>query len=302
MEYKDYYKILGLDNSATDKEIKSAYRKLAKKYHPDLNPDGQDKFKDINEAYEVLGDPEKKKQYDMFGSAGGFSQGQNFDPSQYGFGGGNYSYSSSSGDFSDFFNTIFGGGRSSGSGGGFGGFDIGDIFSGSRQARRPEPPRYDSEINISLEDAYNGTTKQMSFRIGNESKTIDVKVPKGIGPGKKIKIKGKNFDINGDIYLKVNFIKEKNRTLEGLDLTQEIYIYPWEAYFGTEKSIELLSGKKLKLKIPEKFTSGNRIKVPAKGFRDMKGSKGDLYIKVNIKNPDNLTEEQEEVYKKLINK
>lgn len=135
MEYKDYYKILGVDEKASQDDIKKAYRKLAKKYHPDLHPDdekSQDKFKEVNEAYEVIGDEEKRKQYDTFGSSQNFSNGQNFDPSQYGFGGDSYTYTSSDGgDFSDFFNMFFGGGGArSSSARSSSGFDIGDLFGG----------------------------------------------------------------------------------------------------------------------------------------------------------------------------
>ena len=128
MEYKDYYKILGVEKDATEQKIKSQYRKLAKKYHPDLNPDdkvAQEKFKEINEAYEVLGDKEKRKRYDTFGSNYDFAGGQNFDPSQYGY---TYTSSGNGGGFSDFFDLIFGRDAKSDQGG-FGGFSMGDIFS-----------------------------------------------------------------------------------------------------------------------------------------------------------------------------
>lgn len=301
MEYKDYYKILGVDKKASDEEIKKAYRKLAKKYHPDLNQGNekaQEKFKEANEAYEVLGDSEKRKQYDMFGQAGNFSGGQNFDPSQYGFGGnGSYTYTSTDGSgFSDFFNTIFGASST-------GGFDVGDIFgSGARSqrnTRRAERPRHESEVVISIEEGYTGTTKSMSFRIANETKTIDVKIPKGIEEGKKIKINGPKFGIDADIYLKVRFRKEKGISIDGLNVTKEVSVYPWEAAFGTKKVIESLDGKKIKIKIPKNIETGSRIRLPNKGYVSMKGNKGDLYIKININNPEKLTDEQVELYKKL---
>ena len=141
MEYKDYYKILGVDKDASEDDIKKQYRQMAKKYHPDLNPDNeeaQEKFKEVSEAYEVLGDEEKRSQYDNFGSSHNFSGGQNFDPSDFGFGGGgrSYSYSSSAGgDFSDFFNAFFSGG---GGGAGMGGMNMDDIFSGRSSAKSAE--------------------------------------------------------------------------------------------------------------------------------------------------------------------
>lgn len=301
MEYKDYYKVLGVGKKATDEEIKKAYRNLAKKYHPDLNQDNekaQEKFKEANEAYEVLGDREKRKQYDMFGQAGNFSSGQRFDPSQYGFGGnGSYSYSGGDGGgFSDFFNTIFGGGQG-------GGFNMGDIFGGGArtqtQTRRSERPRHESEILISIEEGYRGTSKSMSFRIGKETKTVEVKVPKGIEEGKKIKINGPNFGIDADIYLKVKFRKQEAMSLDGLNLIQDLDIYPWEALFGTKKVITTLDGKKIKVNIPENIEGSSKIRVPGRGYMNMQGAKGDLYIRVNISNPKTLTEEQRALYEEL---
>ena len=175
MEYKDYYKILEVDKNASQEEIKKSFRRLAKKYHPDLNPNdevAQEKFKEINEAYEVLGDEEKKKKYDMFGSSYNFTGGQNFDPSQYGFGNG-YTYTyTTSGDgagFSDF-SICFGGDSGSG-------FNINDLFGGakggraSRRGYRPERQSYDSELNITLEEGYKGTTKSISLNFGGQRKT-----------------------------------------------------------------------------------------------------------------------------------
>ncbi|MFA7533958.1 MAG: DnaJ domain-containing protein, partial [Tissierellaceae bacterium] len=190
MEYKDYYKVLEVDKSASQDEIKKSYRKLAKKYHPDLNPDdskAQEKFKEINEAYEVLGDEEKKKKYDTFGSGYNFTNGQHFDPSQYGFGGHTYTYSTSDGDFSDFFNMFFGGMNDSTGRGGRGGFDLGNLFGGKRAGKKPSPS-YESELTITLEEGYSGVEKQVALNIGGESKSLAVNVPKGILPGKKLRV------------------------------------------------------------------------------------------------------------------
>ena len=198
MEYKDYYKVLGVEKSASQDEIKKAYRTLAKKHHPDLHPDdekSQEKFKEINEAYEVLGDKDKRKQYDMFGSSANFSNGQNFDPSQYGFGGGGYTQS---GDFSDFFNMFFGGGGGQ-SRASTGGFDIGDLFGGGGRSRRPQRQSYESDLNITIDQAYHGANKKITLNIGGESKAIDINIPAGILPGKKLKVKGEKWGVNGDI-------------------------------------------------------------------------------------------------------
>lgn len=303
MEYKDYYKILGIDRKANKDEIKKAYRKLAKKYHPDLNPnnkEAQEKFKDINEAYEVLGDDNKRKQFDTFGSGHNFRHGQNFDPSQFGFenfgNGHRYTYTTGGGEnFSDFFNMFFGGKN----------FGLGDLFNGKKKVRNPfnkskanTQLKYESEISITVEEGYKGVTKQVSLKIGNENKSLSVKIPKGILPGKKIKIKGEKAGINGNVYLKINFIKDEKLKLEGLDLYKEIDIYPWDAVFGTKAVVETLSGK-IKVSIPENMETSKKIRISNKGYRDMKGNTGDLYIVTNIVNPPNLTDKQKELYKQL---
>lgn len=290
MKYKDYYKILGVDKNASTDEIKKAYRKLAKKYHPDLNQgdrEAQEKFKDINEAYEVLGDEDKRKKYDTLGSSYNFSHGQNFDPSQFGFknfGKGRFSYSTggTGGGFSDFFNMFFGG------------REFGEDIFGSR----PTTQKYESEINITIEEGYKGITKPLSFRIGNETKTLSIKVPKGILPGKKIKIKGEKAGMDGDIYLKVNFFKDERLRLEGLDIYKRIDLYPWEAALGTTVVVKTLEDK-IRIKVPENMEGGKKIRIPRKGYRDMKENKGDLYVEINIVNPPKLTEQQRKLYEQL---
>lgn len=302
MEYKDYYKILGVEKTTSQDEIKKAYRKLAKKHHPDLNPDdekSQEKFKEVNEAYEVLGDKDKRKQYDTFGSGANFSNGQNFDPSQYGFGNGSsYSYTGEGADFSDFFNTIFGGGgqRSSRSSSGF---DIGDLFGGggrSSRSRQPQRQSYESELHITLEEAYNGATKKMSLNIGGENKPIDIKIPQGILAGKKLKIKGEKWGINGDILFKIN-IEEGRNKLNGLDITKKIDIFPYEAALGGKKVVETLDGK-IKINIPKGISRDKKIRIPKRGFKDMKNNRGDLYVEVNIVIPE-PTDEEIALYEKL---
>ena len=299
MEYKDYYKILGVDKGASNEEIKKAYRKLAKKYHPDLNPNdekAQEKFKDINEAYEVLGDEKKRKKYDTFGSSSSFTNGQNFDPSHFGFenfgNGYSYTYTTGGEGFSDFFNMFFGGED----------FGISDLFGGRTRTRNTyqrEVPKYDSEVNITIEEGYKGVVKPLSFRIGNENKSLSVNVPKGILPRKKIKIKGEKAGIDGDIYLKINFISNENLRLEGLDLYKKVDLFPWDAALGTHIVIDTLDGKKIKIKIPANMKPGKKVKIPKKGYRDMKGKRGDLYIETNIVNPPNLTKEQRRLYEQL---
>lgn len=301
MKYKDYYEILGVSKNADEKEIKSAYRKLAKKYHPDLHQ-GDDaaaeKFKEVSEAYEVLSDKDKRNKYDKFGSNYDFSSGYDFDPSQYGY---TYTTGGSGADFSDFFETIFG---SSKSGGNFsGGFNINDIFGdfsskGRGKSNKKARNKFESELSISIKEAYEGVTKNVSLTYKQEEYDIAVKIPAGITSNKKVKVKGEKFGLPGDILFKVNIRDEKNLSLDGLDIIKTENIYPWEAALGTNKTVETIKGK-LKLKIPKAFVGGNKMRIPSKGFKDLKGNVGDLYVIFNIVNPKELSEEQEKLYKEL---
>ncbi|MDR7857415.1 J domain-containing protein [Tissierella sp.] len=301
MEYKDYYKILEVDKNSSQDEIKKSYRKLAKKYHPDLNPDNnkaQEKFKEINEAYEVLGDEDKKKKYDTFGSGYNFTNGQNFDPSQYGFGNGGYTYTSSGGgDFSDFFNMFFEGAGQRGSNRS-GGFDLGNLFGGGRKSSKKVAPSYESELNITMEEGYHGITKDITLNIGGENKTLSVNIPKGIFPGKRLKVKGEKWGIKGDILFKINFMEDRKNELDGLNIISKLDLLPWEAALGEKKVVKTMDGK-IKIDIPKAISSGKKIRIPKKGYKDMNGDQGDLFVEINIVNPPSLSEEEIELYEKL---
>lgn len=305
MKYKDYYEILGVSKNADEKEIKSAYRKLAKKYHPDLHQGDEaaaEKFKEVSEAYEVLSDKDKRKKYDTFGSNYDFSSGYDFDPSQYGY---TYTTGGSGADFSDFFETIFGSSRS-GKGGNFsGGFNINDIFgdfSSKSRGRSANKARnkFESELSISIKEAYEGITKNVSLTYNKKEYQFAVKIPKGITRGKKVKVKGEKFGLPGEILFKINIRDEKDLVLDGLDITKTENIYPWDAALGGSKTVETLDGK-LKLKIPENFVGGNKMRIPSKGFKDLKGKVGDLYVIFNIINPKKLSDDQIKLYKELQN-
>lgn len=305
MKYKDYYEILGVSKNADEKEIKSAYRKLAKKYHPDLHQGDEaaaEKFKEVSEAYEVLSDKDKRKKYDTFGSNYDFSSGYDFDPSQYGY---TYTTGGSGADFSDFFETIFGSSRS-GKGGNFsGGFNINDIFgdfSSKSRGRSANKARnkFESELSISIKEAYEGITKNVSLTYNKKEYQVAVKIPKGITRGKKVKVKGQKFGLPGDILFKINIRDEKDLVLDGLDITKTENIYPWDAALGGSKTVETLDGK-LKLKIPENFVGGNKMRIPSKGFKDLKGKVGDFYVIFNIINPKKLSDDQIKLYKELQN-
>lgn len=306
MEYKDYYKILGVDKNSSSKEIKSAYRKLAKKYHPDLNggdTKAQEKFKEINEAYEVLSDKDKKAKYDAFGSSYDFSGGYNFDPSAYGY---TYTTGGSSEDFSDFFDMIFGSRasqKSSKKGSKFS-FNIDDLFSSARTGQNSygtgssRAPKYESELSISIADAYKGTVKKVGLSINGIQKEIDVKIPSGISRGKKIKVNGSKFGLTGDILFKINISNENNLRLDGLDLYRKIEVSPWTAALGGQLTVDSFEGK-IKLKIPQNMDPNKKLRIPKKGFKDMKNNVGDLFIEFVLVNPKYLSKEQLDLYKKL---
>lgn len=307
LKYKDYYEILGVKKGASKEEIKKAYRKLAMKYHPDTNPNDKKteaKFKEINEAYEVLGDQEKREKYDNFGSQSQFQGGSDFDPSKYGFGQNvRYEYSTSgSSDFSDFFNAFFGGGGGSD-------FDIENMF-GSRGGgfNRGQPyPQVgedaEAEVMITLEEGLNGAKKRISFKIGNETKTINYKVPKGIKEGEKIRLRGQGYRSqsggnNGDLYLKFKFIKDENIRLEGNDLYVVVELFPWEAALGTQKFVKTLEGT-ISVKIPKEIQSGKKIRLKNKGYIDKNSNRGHLFLEMKIVNPPKVREELKELYIKM---
>lgn len=297
MEYKDYYKILGVDKKANIDEIKSKYRKLAKKYHPDLNPDdevAQEKFKEVSEAYEVLSDDKKRAQYDSFGAGYNFQGGQNFNPSDFG-----YTYTSTNmGDFSDFFDMFFGGGearktttKSS--------FGFEDIFSGVRGSRKAKAkPQYNSRLSVTLKEAYEGVNKPVSVNFNGQNVNLDVKVPKGITDGKRLRVKGDKWGIDGDILFEIEVKTTAKEKLEGLDIVYKAEIYPWDAYFGGNVVVNPVSGR-IRIKIPRGTKSGQRVKVRNRGFENLNNMKGDLLVEFEIMNPSKLTSEQEELYKKL---
>jgi curved DNA-binding protein len=312
MEYKNYYEILGVDKNDSQDKIKKAYRKLAKKYHPDTNPgnrEAESKFKEINEAYEVLGDEEKRKKYDQLGEGFNFQNGFNFDPSQFGFGNNvRYEYRTSyNNDFSDFFNMFFGGGS----------FNIDDLMGGhSRTGGTGRSTRFsqqfavngddmEAEIEITPEEGFKGAEKRLTLMAGGKEKRISFKIPEGIKEGGKIKLAGQghagsNGGKNGDLYLKVKFKKGGLFELDGINLNHTVDMAPWEAAFGAEIPVNTLDGK-IMVKIPPGVQSDSRIRVSGRGYRERDGRRGDLYLKVRIVNPSVLTEQEKELYEKLKN-
>lgn len=301
MQYQDYYKILGVDKGASQDDIKKSYRKLAKKYHPDANPgnkNAEERFKEINEAYEVLGDPEKRKKYDQFGQSMNFQNGMNFDPSQFG----HYEFRSGQNGFSDFFNMFFGDG----------GIDIEDLFgsagthgfgksfSSGRRTLRGED--IEAEMQITPEEGLEGSEKTFTIRTGSGTKTLSVRIPKGIPEGGRIKLAGQGHPgigggPSGDLYIVVHF-KEGNYKLEGNHLIRSVDIYPWVAALGGEVKVQAPDGV-IQVKIPAGIQTDQKIRIPGKGYGKSNGSRGDLFIRIRIVNPRYLSEAQRKLYEEL---
>ncbi len=312
MKYRDYYEILGVKKEATQDQIKKAYRKLAKKYHPDTNPGdkkAEERFKEINEAYEVLGSEEKRKKYDQLGNQFNFANGFDFDPSHFGFNNMHYKYrTSGTGGFSDFFDMFFGDG----------GIDIDDLFtmggrngftkrgftanSSANYQNRIRGEDKEAEIKISVVDGLLGAERHISIESPKGRKTLSVKIPKGIQPGGKIRLtgqggKGVNGGPDGDLMLIVRF-KEDEYELKGYDIIQKIEVTPWVAALGGDVKVRTPESKII-VKIPKGIRNGGSIRIPGKGYYNSIGGRGDLFIKVYINNPEYLSHKQLELYEKL---
>jgi curved DNA-binding protein len=299
MEYKDYYKTLGLDKNATEQQIKSAYRKLAMKYHPDKTKGdkaAEEKFKEINEAYEVLSDPEKKKKYDHFGDEWKYYQqsGQQggFDWSRFTGGNqGNFSYEfrgdpfGSSG-FSDFFDMLFGGG-------GFGG----QSFGGQRKSRtsRFKPQDVTAEISISLEEAYKGTTRLFDYA----GQKIKLNIKPGIKDGQILKIPGKG-SAQGDLLISVHVDNHPKYERKNNDLYANLKIDLYTALLGGKVKVDTFKGA-VNLNIPKSSQNGKTLRLQKMGMPvyGKTGEFGDLYVTLLVKLPENLSEKEIKLFKEL---
>ena len=291
MAFVDYYKILGISKTATEKEIKTAFRKLARKYHPDINPDNKKaevKFKEINEANEVLGNPENRKKYDKYGKD--WKHGEEYQnakrqqqrqsghrSSQQGFSGAEYS---------DFFESMFGGGRAS--------------YSQGRDPRF-RGQDYNAELHLNLKDVY--TTQQQILTVSG--KKIRLTIPAGVENGQVIKIKGKgglgmNAGPNGDLYIKFIIDNQTQFKRIGNNLYQKIDLDLYTSILGGEITVDTLNSK-VKLKIKPETQNESKVKLKGKGFPIYKkeGKFGDLIITYHIKTPTNLSEKEIRLFKEL---
>ncbi|MFB2646584.1 DnaJ C-terminal domain-containing protein [Raphidiopsis sp. BLCC-F218] len=293
-DFKDYYSILGISKTASPEEIKQAFRKLARKYHPDVNPGNKQaeaKFKEINEAYEVLSDPDKRKKYDQYGQywkqagEGGFPGGAGVDMSGFDFG--------QYGSFNDFLNDLFGGvgprSSTSSRSGGFGDFGF------------PDMGVQDSEfvITLSFAEAFRGVQKR--FSLGNE--TIEVRIPAGAKTGTRLRVRGKGT-VNpktgqrGDLYLKTELSPHSFFQLEGDQLICEVPIALEEAVLGGTIQVPTPDGH-ASVKLPAGVRSGQSLRLRGKGWPLPKGGRGDQLVKVAIVPPKDLTPQEREYYEKL---
>lgn len=307
VQYKDYYQILGVPKTATQDEIRKAFRKLARQYHPDVAKDkkaAEAKFKEINEANEVLGDPEKRQKYDLMGpdwERGGPSPGAGF-PGGRGGGrstGGAEEFSFGGTGFSDFFEQFFGGGFRRGAGGPqagpMGGF-------GMPEARGSD---ITADLLVTLEEALHGAKKKISFRREGSSKveTFEVRIPKGVREGQSIRLAGQGQagarkDLSGDLLLRVRIAQHPDYRIEGTDLVHDLEVAAWKAVLGSEEQVPTPDGQ-VRLRIPAGTQPGQRFRLKGRGLHTSGTERGDLFVKVEIGVPKAVSDEERKVWEQL---
>lgn len=282
MVYKNYYKILDLEtNHVSIEEIKNAYRQAAKKYHPDLNIGdklAEERIKDINEAYKTLSVPASKRKYDRIWNSK-FAKGQKA-----------FSGKGKKGAILNMF--------------------IGDLKGNDTDVEKKakgqpiKGENIETEISTTIEEAFYGTDKKISLRTNEgKIKTISVKIPEGILNGEKVRLigqgkQGENGGKNGDLYLKINIENDSKFKLQGYDLYTDLYLTPWEAALGTRANVKTIDDE-TKVYIPQGTESGEKVRIPGKGYKKASGARGDLVAEIKIMIPKKLTEEEKNMFEKL---
>ena len=298
MEYRDYYQVLGVDRSAGEAEIKKAYRKLARQYHPDINPGNtaaEAKFKEINEAYEVLSDKDKREKYDRFGrdwqryQQGGPGAGGN--P----FGGGS-PFGGGGGDFSDFFETLFGGAGAAGRGGprGGGGFSM-------------DGQSIEHEVEITLEEAFGGTQRTLQFSgSGGAPRTLTVKVPPGVDTGSRVRVAGEGGagvggGKRGDLFLIVKVLPDQRYIRRDDDLETSVPVDLYTMLLGGTVRVPIMGGKAISLNVPASTPNGKKFRISGQGMPRLRApdSRGDMYVKLEAQLPARLSDEQRALFEQL---
>jgi len=314
VQYKDYYETLGVPRSASDGEIKKAFRKLAREYHPDVAKDkkkAEEKFKEVNEAYEVLGDPAKRKKYDELGA--NWKSGAEFrpPPGWENFGGGQafrgrggggqeFEFHFGGTGFSDFFEQLFGsmGGRR-------GGFSRFTNFEGQELAERGRD--IEGDIMVTLEEAMRGSVRTVNVRhnVGRSIKTEthQVKIPPGVAEGQRLRIAGRGEagsggGAAGDLYLRVRLAKHPDFEVEDHNLIYEAELAPWEAVLGTNLSVPALDGR-VNIKIPAGTQSGQKLRVRGRGLPSRDGGHGDLMIVAKVAVPAKISDAEKKLWEQL---
>lgn len=309
MEYKDYYKTLGVPREASEEDLKKAFRKLARQYHPDTATDkkrAEEKFKEINEAYEVLSDKDKRKRYDELGAD--WEHGAQFRPPPGGAGGWRQAAPGQGADFggttgfSDFFEHFFSGaqGRRSGFPGG--------MAWGQEEEAGPLPGRdLESDLLVTLEEAAHGAERVLSLRRKGKGagavETLKVRIPAGVSDGQRIRVSGKGESSPsggepGDLYLNVRLQKHPDFRVEGSDLYYDLELAPWEAALGAKKTVPTLA-KAVSVKIPEGMASGQKMRLKGLGLPHRDGERGDLYAVLIVRVPPADTAAQKKLWEQL---
>jgi len=280
---QNYYDILGVSRNASDKDIKSAYRRMARKLHPDVNPDdsrAQNQFKKVNEAYEVVGDPARRKDYDQFGDNWKHAdQIRNVNAGR-----------SSTGGIGFNLGDLFGGGR------GTGGNSFGDMFSGPGTRMRG-PVRHEGTLEVSLDEVYAGVTRRISINsVGSGPRNLEVQVPRGVRDGRKIRLR---LDNDTEIILTVNVRSDSRFSRKGANLLTDIAVNLLDAVLGCEVEVPTITGR-VALQIPMGTQNGRSFKIKGKGL-PMGDSKhfGDLYATINVRLPESLSDKERQLYRRL---